>query len=357
MILLSTLQIYKDLNFRTFMEPAMPAPSISRHFVKILFLFFLGVCLPTTGRTELVDKVVAVVNDDVITLSEVEEEASRINQAIANDTSRRSPINTMDEAREFALNGLIDRRLINQRAKLTNTTVSDEELAAAYENTRNRMAPTPAEFKKKLQDSGMSEESFKKQLRDQVLQSKLVSYDVRAKIVVTDEMIREYFDEHYSTKAEQGSYYLLQMGFQWNAKITDPEKQQEERTQAKKRAEKALEQVNKGRDFKEIAKKFSELPSAADGGDLGILHLDDMAPTMRTAIAPLQPGDISKIIETSDGFQFFKLLSAKDEAASASSPYEKVKDEIREKLHDEKLKAAYTEWVKKLKENAYIQKL
>ena len=241
--------------------------------------------------------------------------------------------------------------------KKLNAAESLARIGRMIENTRNRMAPTPAEFKKKLQESGMTEESFKKQLRDQVLQSKLVSYDVRAKIVVTDEMIREYFDEHYSTKAEQGSYYLLQMGFQWNAKITDPEKQQEERTQAKKRAEKALEQVNKGRDFKEIAKKFSELPSAADGGDLGILHLDDMAPTMRTAIAPLQPGDISKIIETSDGFQFFKLLSAKDEAASASSPYEKVKDEIREKLHDEKLKAAYTEWVKKLKENAYIQKL
>jgi peptidyl-prolyl cis-trans isomerase SurA len=357
MILLSTLKFYKDFNFRIFMEPAMPAHSISGHFVKILLIFFLGLFLPAAGRTELVDKVVAVVNDDVITLSEVEEEAARIFQAIATDTSGRSPINSMEDAREIALNGLIDRRLINQRAKSANTTVSDEELAAAFENTRNRMAPTPAEFKKKLQDSGMTEESFKKQLRDQVLQSKLVSYDVRAKIVVTDEMIREYFNEHYASKTEQGSYYLLQMGFQWNPKTSDPDKLQEERTQAKKRAEKALEQVNKGQDFKEIAKKFSELPSAADGGDLGILHLDDMAPAMRTAIAPLQPGDISKIIETSDGFQFFKLLSAKDEAASASSPYEKVKDEIREKLHDEKLKAAYAEWVKKLKENAYIQKL
>lgn len=331
--------------------------SAKRCFGNIVTLFLLSLLLPSVGGAELVDKVVAVVNDEVVTLSEVEEEAARIFQALAKESSGQALDKSMAEAREATLNGLIDRRIIHQRAKLTNTTVTDEELAAAFESTRNRMALDPTEFRRKLERSGMTEETLKKQLRDQVLQSKLVSFDVRAKIVVTDEMCRDYYNEHYSTKAEKGNFYLLQMGFQWNPEVTEPGKKQEERTETKRRAERALEAVNKGEDFKAYAKKISDLPSAIDGGDLGLLKLEDMAPAMRAAVAALQPGEVSKIIETSDSYQFFKLLSAKDESALTSSSYEKVKDEIREKLHEEKLKAAYSEWVKKLKESAYIQKL
>ena len=331
--------------------------STGLYFSCLLILSILCLCRPSDGQAELVDKVLAVVNDDVITLSEVEEEASRIMQTMAKESSGQPLINSMSEAREATLNMMIDRRLINQRAKQTNTTVSEEELAAALETTRNRMALDPAEFKKKLERSGMTEEILKKQLRDQVLQSKLVSNDVRAKIVLTDEMIREYYNEHYTPKAEKGSLYLLQMGFLWNQEVTDPGKQQEEKAETRKRAERALEQLGKGQDFKTLAKKFSDLPSASDGGDLGILKLDDMAPAMRTVVASLKPGEVSKIVETSDGFQFFKLLSDKDEAVAASASYDKVKDEIREKLYEEKLKAAYSEWVKKLKESAYIRKM
>lgn len=319
------------------------------------FLFFIFF-LTSPGRAEVVDKVVAIVNDEVITYSEVEEEAERINQSLSREAGQ-AHINRLAEAREIALNGLIDRRLINQRAKSTNTTVTDEELAAALESTRSRMALSPAEFKNKLERSGLTEETFKKQLRDQVLQSKLVSYDVRAKIVVTDEMIRDYYKEHAGGKADKGNVYLLQMGFQWNPEVTDQGKKQEEKTETRKRAERALELVRKGQDFKTVAQKFSDLPSAGDGGDLGILNLDDMAPAMRTAVAQLKPGEISQIIETADSYQFYTVLSTKDDAGSPSSSFDKDKDNIREKLYEEKLKTAYSEWVKKLKESAYIQKL
>jgi peptidyl-prolyl cis-trans isomerase SurA len=326
-------------------------------FPGLALAFFLGgLFLPSCAIAALVDKVVAVVNDEVITLSEVEEEATRMYQALAKESSGQALVNSLAEAREATLNGLIDRRLISQRAKLTNTTVTDDELAAALDTTRNRANLSPAEFKNKLERSGLTEELFKKQLREQVLQSKLVSYDVRAKIVVTEEMIRGYYNEHYSASAAQGSFYLLQMGFLVNPETTGPENLKEEKVKTRKRAEQALELVRKGEEFKALAKKISDLPSAADGGDLGVLKLDDMAPVMRNAVASLKPGEVSGIVETSDGYQFFKVLSEKEGSASASS-YEPLKEEIREKLHEEKLKAAYSEWVKQLRESAYIQKL
>lgn len=202
----------------------------------------------------------------------------------------------------------------------------------------------------------MTEDTLKKQLRDQILQGKLVSSDVRAKTVVTEEMVQTYYNERHTTRTDKGNLYLLQMGFSWSKDSKDQEKLATEKSAAKKRAETAWALVKNGQDFKEVAKKFSELPSAVDGGDLGVLHLDDLAQVTRTTIEGLKPGELSKITETSEDYQFFKILPGGDGAGKSAS-FEKVKEEIREKLYQEKLKAAYTDWVKKLRESAYIQKL
>ena len=175
--------------------------------------------------------------------------------------------------------------------------------------------------------------------------------------IITDEMIQEYFNEHNTAKAEKGSYYLLQMGFTWKTVSDDEDKLASVKGETRKQAERILALAHDGQDFKTLAKKFSDLPSASDGGDIGILHLDDMAPTMRTAISPLKPGELTDIIETSNGFQFFKLLSGEEHTKASSSAFEAAKEEIREKLYEEKMKVAFSDWVKKLKEDAFIQKL
>ncbi len=87
-----------------------------------------------------------------------------------------------------------------------------------------------------------------------------------------------------------------------------------------------------------MAEKFSDLPSASDGGDIGIFSLDEMAPAMRDAVATLNPGELSKIIETPAGYQFFKLLPGKENAKVDTAPSDAVKEEIREKIFEEKLK-------------------
>jgi peptidyl-prolyl cis-trans isomerase SurA len=326
--------------------------------LSILFstLWCVLLTLPGITSAALVDKVVAVVNDDVVTLSEVEEEAARLYQTLVSSQPTEALTTSMAQLRENTLDALIDRRLINQRAKSTNTTVSDEELTAAMDSTRIRMGLDPSEFRKRMERSGMTEDTLKKQLRDQILQGKLVSSDVRAKTVVTEEMVLASYNERHSTRIDKGNLYLLQMGFSWAKDIEAQEMVATEKGAAKKRAETALALVKDGQDFKEVAKKFSELPSAVDGGDLGVLHLDDLAQVTRATVEGLKPGEVSKIIETSEDYQFFKILPGDDGAAQSAS-FEKVKEEIREKLYQEKLKAAYADWVKKLRESAYIQKL
>jgi len=323
-------------------------------FLQIILLFFT---LPHLSQAELVDKVVAVVNDDVITLSEVENEAKTLYQSIARNYEGPSLTEELEKARESTLDSMISRRLIDQKAALFNLKVSEKEIDNGYERMRKRSSLSPSEFRKKLAESGMSEEVYRTNIRSQILQSKLVSFDVRSKIVITDEMILDYYDENYTSRVKKGNYYLLQMGFTWNKESGSAEDLTLSKKSALKKAERVYKLVEKGEDFRTLAKKFSNLPSAIDGGDIGIFTLDEMAPAMRDAVANLKHGQLSKIVETPTEYQFYKLLSEKDGSIVITASYDTVKDEIKEKLYQVKLKEAFTGWVADLKEKAYIQKL
>jgi peptidyl-prolyl cis-trans isomerase SurA len=326
------------------------------YFRGLILILIVGLLFPLYLSAQVVDKVVAVVNDEIITLSELEEDTAGLFRSITQSNPEKPILEAMEQAREISLNSMIERRLIKQKAKNYNVTVTDEDIETAYEKIRNDMSLNPTEFRQKLEKSGLTEESYRNKLKSQILQSRLLSYDVRSKIVVTDEMIRDYYDEHYTSKVDKGSFYLLQIGCSWN-KTDDQGKLTLEKQETRKRTERIFELAKKGQDFKMLAEKFSELPSASDGGDIGIFTLDEMAPAMRDAVRTLKPGEISEIIETPIGCQFFKLMSGDENAVVVTDAFEAVKEEIREKLFEEKLKVAYSEWVKKLKEDAYIQRL
>ncbi len=323
-------------------------------FVQVIFI---SIFTTQFAHTEIVDKVLAVVNDDVITLSEVDQEAATAYRALTKNNSEKSLLSGLAKARERALNTLISRRLIQQRAKLFKIRVSKEEVDNAYARIRKRAALDPETFKEKLENSGLTEESYRKSLEEQILQSKLISFDVRSKIAISEEMIRDYYNKHYTSKVNDGGYYLLQMGFTWDSDKNGQKPLAARKKEAEKRAKRVYNLVKNGGNFKSLAKKFSDMPSAVDGGDIGLFTLDEMAQAMRTAVAPLRRGELSKIIETTNAFQFFKLLSNKKGSVVVSVPYDSVKKEIKEKLYELKLKEAFQGWVKDLKDKAYIQKL
>ncbi len=319
----------------------------------VALFFWLQTSVNSTA--EMVDKIVAVVNDDIITLSELEDETTDNYKTLANNKSPENLLEAMDEARELALNKMIDRTLMEQKATQFNLSVSEEEIDSAFERMKSNMSLNSSQFRQKLEKSGLSEEQYRDKLRDNILQSKILSVDVRSKIVVTDEMVLDYYDQHYTSRVNQGDYYLLQMGFSWDE--NPPKDIEGSKKKTLKLAKRIHNLVEGGQDFKALAQKFSDLPSASEGGDIGVFTLDEMAPAMRSAVSDLKPGELSAIVELKSGYQFFKLLSGEDEAIVVTSSLESSKDEIRDILYESKMKEAYKVWVKELKESAYIQKL
>ncbi len=339
------------------------SPSVSARpaFILVCAIFFVFILQPsTTVYAELVDKVVAVVNDEIITLSDIDSEGEELFRKIYETSPENEIDENLETARANILNSIIDKRLIAQKASALNIKVDDNEVEAALENIQKRNKMNREQLLAKLEESGINETIYKSTLRSQILQNKLVGTDVHAKIIVTDEMIRNYYDENYTANIADGTYYLLQMGFSWDtpgSKTAGKTQQPSTKAEAKKRAERIHNLVKAGQNFESLARKYSDLPSKVDGGDIGTFQLNEMAEYMREAMSGLNTGDVSEVIETPSGYQFFKVLSAGDNNEIRKASYLSVKDEIKEKLYDEELKKAYEIWIKDLKEKAYIQKL
>jgi len=333
---------------------------LSRFFWFSALVLTFNTFLPQASRAaQLVDRVVAVVNDDVITMSEVNDAGRGYFKKINEQAPPAQVEDALSRARQEILGTLIDKKLIAQVAAKQRVSVSEAELQAATEQMLNKNNITLEMLKTQLGQMGMNFEAYQDTLRNQILQTKLVNYEIRSKIIITDNMILDYYDENYTKHVSGGGYYLMQMGFVWENpdQQSSAANQHADKSEAKKRAERVHALAANGQDFRNLAKKFSELPSAADGGDLGVFQKDEMAPYMKNAVLNLSPGEISEIIETPSGYQFFKLLSSQDGQIVVQASFDSVKEEIRTKLYDQQLKGQFDEWVRDIKEKAYIKRL
>ncbi len=324
----------------------------------ILIIFFITFA-SHINAAQLVDRVVAIVNSDVITMSEVNEEGAGTFKKISEDVPTERLKATLAQARKRILEDLIDKKLISHEAEKQGVKVSDAEVEAAAQRMISSNNTTQEVFAIELNKMGMTYDGYLANLRNQILQSKLVNFEIRSRIIITDAMILDYYDTNYTQHVSEGGYYLMQMGFTWKnqADSSSESAQHDSKINAEKRAERVHKLVTAGQDFRILAQKFSDLPSAADGGDLGVFQKDDMVAYMQDAVLELQPGSISEIVETPSGYQFFKLLSSQDGNIVVQASFASVKKEIRKKLYDDELARQFKEWVANIKKQAYIKKL
>jgi peptidyl-prolyl cis-trans isomerase SurA len=316
--------------------------------VSVLFVFFIG---PLANAADCVDRVVAVVNNDVITLSEVEKAGRKYFARIRDQAPASERETALAKGRKEVLNTLIDKMIVNQKAEELSITVDDAEIDSAIEQLLARNNATLQDFRKELALMDISEQDYRADLHDQILQSKLIGYQVRSRIVVIEDDIKEYYQKEYTEEKGENGYNILQIGFSWNSEKPGYSTKEE----ARKTAEEIRARALAGESFTELAKSYSTLPSASDGGSIGIIKKDDMAAYMRETVLAMHPGEISPIVETESGFQFFKLLSVRDGDLVVKAPYDSVKDDIRDMLFRQKMEEQYAEWVKSLREQAYIE--
>lgn len=311
-----------------------------------VFAFFR----PPVAQAEMVDRIIAIVNDDVITFSDLSREGAALFRKITQEAPPEQVERTLLKAREEVLSSLIDKLIVAQRAKKLGISVGDPEVDNAIARIIERSKTTPEKFWQQMTLLGSNQHDYRELVRSQILQDRLIDYEIRSRVVVNEERIREYYEKNYAQKMKEDAYHVLQMGFVW--KENTPAAKED----ALRRAEEARQQALAGQDFRSLARKSSDLASAKDGGDIGVFKKSEMAPYMKTNILGLQPGQISAILETPAGYQFFKLLSDRGDVGLQVS-YEAVKEQIRQRLYEETMNSQFQKWVKELRDQAYIKKI
>jgi peptidyl-prolyl cis-trans isomerase SurA len=320
-----------------------------------LLALSLFLAMAASATAEVVDRVVAIVNDEVITLSEVNEEGKPLLQRVAENVPASDLEDALQEARRTIIEKMIEKKIMLQEAAKAKISVSDDEVQMALDRILDKNRSTIEQFRKEMAKLGMTEAQYRENLKEQVLSSKLVNLEIRSKVIIPEEKIIDYYDTHYTNRVDEGGYYLLQIGISLPGKETAAADNTARKQEARKKIEDIRGLALAGQDFKTLARQYSDLPSAADGGEIGVLRKDEMPAAMFASIAKAEPGQLTEIIETAAGYQFFKVLSSQEGQIIAKVPYESVKDEIYDTLYQQEMEGRFAEWLNNKKSQAYIK--
>jgi peptidyl-prolyl cis-trans isomerase SurA len=286
------------------------------------------------------DRVIAVVNNDAITLGELQESIYSYRAENANQRSGPSD----DELRRDFLNRLIDNRLQLQEADREKVVVEEVELNEEFlERIKRYGAQTEEEFEKLVRSQGVTVDAIKKRLRDGLKVQKLIRRKVTLRVSVTEAEITRYLDENRSK---------LETGLSFHARhiLVTPETNDDTGWEsARIKAEMLRTQLEDGADFVELARQHSRDASAKDGGDLGTLKRGELAPEIESELLTLGPGQVSRPVRSPLGFHVFRLES-KDSLESPS-----IRQQIRDILFRQQFDTRLEAWLKEIKQRAIIE--
>jgi peptidyl-prolyl cis-trans isomerase SurA len=306
-------------------------------------LFFILTLFGTSHASVLLDRVVAVVNKEVITWSELYKAMEFEATAQVKNLSDEERMKIFKDSEATFLETLIDMRLQLQEARRLGLEVTPEEIAETIDNIKKKYSMSQNDFIESLQKEKLSLDEYKKRLSDQILINKVVNYQIRNKIVISDAEITRYIETHKETFGDSESYRLRQILFKNPAGNVDKHSIEE----------KALLVINKlkaGEDFSTLARVYSEDPSGKEGGDLGFITKRLMAKEFVTALSNMKVGDFSMPFWTEKGLHIIKL----DEKIPAQN-VNKIREDIRKQLTEGQFLEKYKSWVKGLREKAFIE--
>jgi len=293
---------------------------------------------------DVVDRVICVVNNDAITQYELDEAELYY---MAENRDRVVDGEARKTLRAQLLQNLIENRIQLQQADREKITVEDAEIAESVGDIMKKLkAKDEKEFEEIIKSQGLTLEGVKKRLKDQLMVQRLIRRKVHLRISVTEQEIDRYLVENRD-KLETGltftaRHILLQ---------PDPNKGEEGWLEARKRADAVYARLLEGEDFVELAKKYSDDPSAKEGGSLGALKRGELAPEIEEAIVRLQPGEASTPFRSQVGYHIFRLDSRESLGGDSLS---QVRNQVREILYRQKYDARLKEWLVEIRQRAII---
>lgn len=288
---------------------------------------------PVADAAVLADRIVAVVNTELITLSELKAETE------ATDIRLRAQYHGADLERRIrqteleTLTRMIETKLQLQIAKTRGVDVTDEEVKSAIK-----------EMKRQGEKIDESNPSVQRGIREQILLLKIVDREVRSNLMVAEIELQRYYMQHQSRFLLPDEYRISQI-------LLVP-RAGEDRAQVRARAQAAYAELKQGAEFAEMVLRYSDGPEATKGGALGFVRQGELLPPIERALATLEVGQIGEPVETPQGLHILRL---DEKVPPGFRPFAEVRTEIQGLVYRQKNEDGFQAWLKELKNKAYIE--
>jgi peptidyl-prolyl cis-trans isomerase SurA len=302
-----------------------------------------------SGDGKTVEEIIARVNNEIITQSELDkarnsaEEDAR--QDCANHCTPEQLQTAIAERQNHALRDLIDQSLLAQRGKDMGVSVETEVVKQLDQIRIANKLPDMDALEKAVTSQGINWDDFKNNIRTRALTQLVIGREVGSHITIGREEAKKYYEEHKSEFVRQEQVGLRAI------EIKTEGKPESELPALKKKAESMITRVNDGEDFSELAKRFSDGSTAAQGGYLGVYKRGELSKEIEDKVFNMKKNEMTPVIETK---QSYLILQVTERYEEGEQPFEKVEPEIMDHLYTQRMEPAMREYLKTLREQSYV---
>lgn len=315
--------------------------------IRLACLAALAIALTAPpASAEIIDRIVAVVDDEIITLSELEETARPLLAQVDQVSDPVTRAQLRDRQMRAALDALVGKKLVAQEAARRNLGVDRNDVDAHIERVRAQQGWTEDQLKLYLSSQGLTLAAFRAEVRENLLRQRVIGAVLGSKVRIGDADLRDYYKETLtkaSTEYEVEAAHIVL--------TVPPQATEAEEAAVRQKAREILQRARSGEDFTELARRYSQGPGAANGGYLGTIRRGSLDGALENALFDTEPGGASGPVRTGFGYHVVKVMARK---TLPPKPFDEVKGELQRELHNKRLEDELGKWIDELEKKAFV---
>ena len=306
-------------------------------------LFFIAA---PVARAEIVDRIVAVVNDDVITLYELESTVEVILKRYEHNIRPEDRDRVAADARKAIVGRMISDLLLRQEARRLGITVREEEVTSTIQESLRKRNMSMDDLQQALAREGSTFDKYRDSTRNDLIRMRIMQREIRQRVSVTPEEIGAYYQEHRDEYEGKLRVRLQMISLPVPAN-SGPQAKAEQR----EKAEAILKRIRGGEPFEALANETRKGAEQA-GGDIGYVEKGSMHPSIDEVAFSLKPGEVSGVIETPQGFA---ILRALERRGGGSLSVKETREDVEDRLYRMKMEKKFEEWLAERRQKAHIE--
>ena len=310
--------------------------------------FLFPVLLHAGGTGKVVDEIIARVNNDIITLSDYQKADAQMRQEAQQDCQgcAAEKINDMvAQGQKNLLRDLIDQSLLVQRAKDMGISADTDVIKRLDMIRQQNQLPSMEALQKAVESQGISWEDYKQQMRNSLLQQKVIQQEVGPDIKIGQDEVKKYYDAHQNEFVKPEEVDLSTIFFSTENKTPL------EADAIKKKAEAIVQRLKAGEDFGKLAQKFSEGTTANEGGEVGVFKRGQLSPDIEKLVFAMKKGDSTDVLPAPNGLQ---ILHVNEHFETGLQPLSKEENEIENDIYSQKIQPAMRKYLTQLRKDSYL---